>query len=238
MDNNRRYERYSTESIDLHGKILFSTDIRILNMSVGGISFTSDKCLTNGGVYVLRLERKDSKIYLEGSILWSKPNENSQEDGNSKAFTVGMKFLHPSYNQRREIEQFIQDNFIDYQKVETFAPVMSGIRIYVRFRINAPDKATINCAEHYKVRRISKSGMLIESSNLLPIEDRAPMQMRLSEKKDIAFWARIVTCHAIRKAEPMHYAIGIEFIDMSEKDRSALDGFVDSFEDNNKVSGF
>ena len=238
MKNKRRYQRFSTEFLDLHGKILFSTDIRILNMSVGGISFTSDKLLTQGGVYVLRLERKDSRIYLEGTILWSKPNKDSQEDGNSKAFTVGMRFLHPSETQRREIEQFIPDNFIDYQKVETSAPVMSGIRIYVRFRISALDKAIINCAEHYKVKRISKGGMLIESFNLLPIEDKVPMQMRLSEKKEIAFWARIVTCHTIQKAEPMHYEIGLEFIDMSETDRTALEGFIDSLEDKNKVSGF
>jgi c-di-GMP-binding flagellar brake protein YcgR len=238
MENKRRYERFSTEFIDLHGKILFSTDIRILNMSVGGISFTTDKLLTKGGVYVLRLERKKSKIYLEGTILWSKPNEDSRKDGNFKAYTLGMKFLHLSDTQRREIEQFIQDNSIDYQRIETFAPVMSGIRIYVRFHIDNLDKATINCAEHYKVKGISESGMLIESVNELQIEDRVPMQMTLSEKKDIAFWARIVTCHAIRKAETTHYEIGIEFIDMSEADRATLKGFIDSFEDKTKVSGF
>jgi len=237
MENKRQYQRFSTEFIDLHGKILFSTDIKILNMSVGGISFTADKRLTKGGVYVLRLERKNCKIFLEGTILWSKPAENRPEEGNRKTYMVGLKFLHSSDTQKREVEQFIQKNFIDYQKIETFDPVMSGIRIYVRFHINSPDRATINCAEHYKVKRISQRGMLIESVNELQIEDRLPMQMTLSEKKDIAFWARIVTCHAVRKAEPTQYEIGIEFIEMSETDRVALRCFIDSFENSNKVSG-
>ena len=32
---------------------------------------------------------------------------------------------------------------------------MNGIRIHVTFHINNPDKAVIDCAEHYKVKRES-----------------------------------------------------------------------------------
>lgn len=218
--------------MDICGKILFSTSIKVLNISVGGISFSTDKLLTKGGVYVLRLERKSTILYLEGTILWSKLNKNIPEDRNLvHPYILGMKFMHPSDSQRREIEKFIKDNFIDYQRIEGIAPVMNGIRIHVRFHINNPDKATIDCAEHYKVKRISHSGMLIESINVFQIEDVLPMQMKLSEDKAIAFWGRIVTYQSIQDTDPSRYEIGIEFSDMSKTDSTILAEFVASLED-------
>jgi hypothetical protein len=231
MENKRRYQRFPVDFMDICGKILFSTDIKVLNISIGGISFGTDKRLTKGGVYVLRLERKSSILYLEGTILWSKLNKDIPEDRNLvHPYIVGMKFKHSSDTQGREIEKFIKDNFIEYQRIEGFAPLTNGIRIHVRFHINNPDKATIDCAEHYKVKKISISGMLIESVNVFQIEDRLPMQMKLSEDKSIAFWGRIVTYQAIQDSDPSRYEIGIEFSDMAKTDGTILREFIASLE--------
>ncbi len=234
MDNKRRYQRFSVDFLDIYGKILFSTNIKVLNISVGGVSFSTDKRLATGGVYVLRLERNNSILYLEGTILWSKLNKNMPAGNNLvHPYILGMQFSHSSDNQRRAIEIFIKDNFIDYQRVENFDPVISGIRIYVRFHINNPDKATIDCAERYKVKRISESGMLVESVNAFHIEERVPMQITLSENKAIAFWGRIVTYQAIQDTDPPRYEMGVEFIDMAETDRTLLKTFIASLERNN-----
>jgi hypothetical protein len=231
VENRRRYQRFPVDFMDICGKILFSTNIKVLNISVGGISFSTDKRLTKGGVYVLRLERKSTTLYLEGTISWSKVNKNIPEEGNLlHPYIIGMKFKHSSDVQRRQIEKFIKDNFVDYQKIESFAPLMNGIRIHVRFHINSPDKATIDCAEHYKVKRISQGGMLIESVNVFQIEDILPMQMKLSEDKAIAFWGRIVTYKAIQDTDPSQYEIGIEFSDMSKTDSIILREFIASLE--------
>jgi hypothetical protein len=232
MKEKRRHQRFSVDSMKIYGKILFLSDIRVLNISVGGAAFSIDRPINEGGVYILRLESKGRVLHLQGRIVWSKLNESIQEDGNIiRNYTIGMKFLNLSDSRRRDIEKFIKENFLDYQKVETFAPVMNGIRIHVRFHIRNPDKATVGCTEQYKVKRISQSGMLIESDNVLQIEDMVPMEMTLSEKKAIAFWGRIVTCKTIQNAEPIRYEIGIEFIDMSETDRIILTEFIHLLED-------
>ena len=222
--------------MDICGKILFSTNIKVLNISVGGISFSTDKRLTKGGVYVLRLERKSTILYLEGTILWSKLNKNISEDRDLvHPYILGMKFNHLSDIKQREIEKFIKDNFIDYQRIAGFAPVMDGIRIHVRVHINTPDKATIDCAENYKVKKISQCGMFIESVNAFQNEDILPMQMQLSEDKVIAFWGRIVTYQAMQDTDPSRYGIGIEFSDMSKTDSAILTEFIASLE-NKKYS--
>jgi Tfp pilus assembly protein PilZ len=84
--------------------------------------------------------------------------------------------------------------------------------------------------EYFKVKKISQSGLLVESKSPLEIEDAVPMTMDLSENQSIAFWGRIVTCKAAEKTDLQSYVIGLEFTDMSESDRTTLKKFIDSLE--------
>jgi hypothetical protein len=227
----RRYERYPADILDIHGRILFSSGITIHNISVGGIAFSTDKTLLAGRNYALRLESKGRILNIMGTIMWSQLSSANQENGNVRSIcTVGMKFLNLSGRQVIELEHFIKDNFKDYQRLETEGELISGIRLHVRFHIYDPEKATLNYVEQFKVRKISQSGMLVESKCPLEIEDAVPMTMDLSETQSIAFWGRIVTCQAFQGAEPQIYEIGIEFTDMSESDGTVLREFIASLE--------
>jgi c-di-GMP-binding flagellar brake protein YcgR len=231
MKEKRQYERYSVDFMNIHGKILFASNVKVHNISVGGIAFCSDKRLKIGGSYVLRLESKGTALHLRGNIIWTKLNQATHKHRDIiQTYTVGMKFSHVSATREKEIRQFIQDNFIDYQKGEAFSPVMSGLRIHVRFLIRDPEKAIINCAEDYRVTRISESGMLIESLDRMSVEDMFPMEIKLAENKPITLWGKIVTCTEIQETAPPCYEIGIEYIDMSGKDREHLKAFINSID--------
>ena len=231
MQEQRRHKRFSVDSMDIRGKILFSNTIKIINISVGGVAFITDKRLNLGGIYVLRLESKGTILHIQGTIMWSRLNKNNTEEGDiRRTYSAGMKFIDHSATRRKSIEEFIKNNFTDYQKTEMVPSVISGIRIHVRFHIHPPDKAIIDCAEQYKVKRLSQGGMLIESDNSMYVEDTMAMQMTLSENKAIAFWGRIVTCQEIQDTDPPRYEVGIEFKDMSEKDSATLKAFISSLE--------
>ena len=232
MKERRHYKRYFVEFKDIHGKILFSSNIQILNISVGGVAFTIDKRLNIGGIYVLRLESKGKALHLRGTIMWSRLSEERKQNGETiRIHTVGMKFKSLGIDRLNEIETFIKENVIDYQRSEGFSPSMSGVRIHVRFHIKDPDKATISCDEDFSVKKISQSGMLIDSYYVFQPNDSVPMAMTLLEGQDIAFWARIVSCKDMEDTEPKHYEIGIEFLDMSDTDRGKLGAFIASIED-------
>ena len=232
MNERRRHKRYFVDFQDIHGKILFSSKIQILNISVGGVAFTIDKSLNVGGIYVLRIESKGIALHLRGTIVWSRLlEERRQNEKTILIYTVGMKFLSLGSDRLKEIETFIKENVIDYQRSEGLPPTMSGVRIHVRFHIKDPDKATISCDEDFSVKKISQSGMLIDSYYLFQSNDTVPMAMTLLEGQDIAFWARIVSCNEIKDTEPQRYAIGIEFVDMSDTDRRKLIAFIDSVEE-------
>ena len=232
MKERRRHKRYSVDFQDIHGKILFSRNIQILNISVGGVSFTIDKSLNIGGIYVLRIESRGRALHLRGTIVWSKLSKERKQNGKTiLMYTAGMKFLSLAADRMNEIETFINENVIDYQRSEEFSPAMTGVRIHVRFHIKDPDKATISCDEEFSVKKISMSGMLIDSHYIFQSNDSVPMAMTLLEGQDIAFWARIVSCNEIKDTEPKRYQVGIEFVDMSDTDRRKLRSLIDSIED-------
>jgi hypothetical protein len=116
MREKRRQKRFSVDFMDIRGNILFSTDVQLLNISHGGVSFSINKNLNVGGMYVLRLESKDKTLYLRGTIVWAKVNEMHQEHDNIiPNCTVGMKFTKVRAHQQRGIQSLIQDNVVDYQ---------------------------------------------------------------------------------------------------------------------------
>jgi hypothetical protein len=232
MEEKRRYERYPADFLDIHGRILFSSGITIHNISVGGIAFSTDKKLIEGRNYALRLESKGRILNIMGTIMWSRSSSANQKNGNILPIcTVGMKFLNLSGRKVLELKHFIKDNFKDYQKLESEGAVISGIRLHVRFYIQNLEKATLNFVEYFKAKKISQSGMLVESKCPLELEDAVPMTMDLSDTKSIAFWGRIVTCKAVEKAGLQLYEIGIEFTDISESDITILREFITSIED-------
>jgi Tfp pilus assembly protein PilZ len=235
MEEKRLYRRFTVDFKDIHGRILFSNNIKILNISVGGVAFCIDRKLDIGKIYALRLEAKGRRLNIQGNIVWIKPNNAFQDKERGLAYIAGMKFLNLSYDKVREVENFIHDNFLNYQKVEPFDSLMSGLRIHVRFHIQNPDRAMVSYVEDYKVIKISQCGMLIESDYVLQHQDIIPMEMSLSDSQAIALWGKIVICKPIEDADYLRYEVGIEFIDMSETDRETLRQFIASMEENKQL---
>jgi hypothetical protein len=215
MLQGRQNERYSVDFMDIHGKILFNSNVKILNISAGGVSFSTDKSLKIRGTYILRLESKGITLHLRGIVIWTILNEITQGNKNkTQTYNVGMKFSNASVTREKGIKQFIQDNFKDQQESKISSSVINDARIHVRFRIYEPDKAMIHCAEHYKLKRITKSGILIESDTIMPIGNILPLEIALLENIPINLWGRVVTCQAIKDTKPPRYKISIELIDM------------------------
>jgi len=57
-----------------------------------------------------------------------------------------------------------------------------------------------------------------------------PLEMYFVEDNSLKVTGRVVSCIMITDQEPMHYNIGMEFIDMPEKDRDILIEFIRSLD--------
>ncbi|MBE0425861.1 MAG: PilZ domain-containing protein [Nitrospirae bacterium] len=232
MQERRHYQRFSVDIMDIHGKILFASDVKILNISIGGILLKADKRLNIGRSYILKLENRGKNLTIQGTVVRCTLSESQRVQGNIiPIYTAGMQFTNLSNEKMNEIADFIKDNFIDYQNREVFKPdmfKMSGIRLHVRFHIDDPEKATVHYFDVYKVTKISLNGMLIESEEAVKVEDKLPMEMTLSENEILRFFGRISRCQPIKDTDPSRYEIGIEFIEISEQEKTRLKTFINS----------
>lgn len=235
MKERRQYQRYSVNVMDIHGNILFASNVKILDISVAGVLLKANKRLDIGRNYVLIIEGKGKKLTLQGTVVRSTLSESRKEHGDIvPIYTAGMEFINLSNEKMNEIVRFLKDNITDYQKrriSDSDIVKMSGLRLHVRFHINAPEKAEVHFFDVYKVKKISLGGMLIETKEPIALEDKLPMEMALPENKVVMFLGRIVTCQLVENIKPKRYEIGIEFIEMSEQYKETLKSFIDSLEE-------
>jgi len=224
MQNRRRYKRYKVDVMEMNGKVLLAKSLKILDISIDGICLKTEKRLDVGGEYTLKMEGKGKVLTVKGTVAWALLSGNSVDSyGNIiPVYKAGMKFVDVSKEKMNEIVNFIEEHKRDIDKlVDLYSP--SGRRLYVRISIEDPEKAVLNYQGSYKVKSISLGGMLIESEHPLEIESKFPMEIKtLTENSYIKFLGRVASCLLIKNKDIEHYDIGIEFIEMSEKDREIL----------------
>jgi len=85
----------------------------------------------------------------------------------------------------------------------------------------------LNFPASYRVKKISLGGMLIESIGALEIESRIPMELSIHADNPVEFVGRVASCQVIDKDGQKQYEIGIEFIDLTEKDRAKVASFIE-----------
>jgi c-di-GMP-binding flagellar brake protein YcgR len=223
MQNRRQHKRYRIDIMEINGKMGLAKSVKILDISVGGICFQTEKRLNVGGEYTLKLEGKGRVLTIKGFVVWVILSESLADSGGNiiPMYKAGMKFIDVSDEKINEIVNFIEDHKKDVDKqVDLYNP--SGNRLYVRICIEDPEKAILNYHGSYKVNNISLGGMLIESEHLLEIESKLPMEMILNEESSIKFLGRIINCLLVKDKDIEHYDIRVEFIEMSEKDKEIL----------------
>lgn len=233
MDGKRRHIRYKMDGTNVHGTIIFASYVKINDISVGGISLTTEKRLTIGSEYALTIQGKDTQLTFKGTVMWSFLSESIADSvGNIiPIFKTGIKFADLSTDQENSIVKFIEAHKKEPdEKIGGYS--LNSNRLFVRFRLKESDKATIQGQDDYYVENISLSGLLIDSKHAFNLEDKMNMQMALPDDRTISFLGRVVSCSIIKNAESESYRIGMEFIDIADKDKEALKNFISSLDDN------
>lgn len=227
MENTRRHKRYQLDLVEINSKMVLAKYVKIIDISIGGVSLLTEKTMRVGSEYTLNIEGKGKVLTVRGVVVWSLLSESVKDTrGNViPLYKAGMKFTDVSNKKRKEIENFIKAHkqAIDKQ-VDLYKP--DGRRLHARIHIEPPEKAVMNFQESYKVKKLSLSGMLIESQHELEKESTLPVEMSLTEDKSITFTGRVVSCLLIKHDDLEHYDIGIDFIDISEQDRVILSEFI------------
>ena len=217
MQDKRQYPRYVVEGVE--GTLMFTTHVDILNISINGVALKANRRLEIGREYILRLEYKDRTVSVNGVVVWSVLSELTDGPHAEKVpvYKAGMRFTDIISDKMARLLEFIESHKLSQDE-----------RLNIRFTIKAPDKAILDGPHNYGVKNMSISGMRIETDMRVDVGARYPMEISLEDNRTIKVLGRVVSCLEVNDRAPKHYAVGIEFIEMSDQDRKKLKEFVDA----------
>ena len=140
--------------------------MKINDVSLGGISLTTEKRLNLGKEYTLNIKGKETRLTVKGIVVWSFLSESIIDaSGNViPIYKTGIKFMDLSNERENNIRRFIEDHKKEPdRKIDVHS--LSGNRLNVRFQVTQTDKAILESQDDYRVKNISLSGLLIESGH-------------------------------------------------------------------------
>lgn len=222
MPDNRRYKRFKLNVREINGKMILATEVKVIDISISGTALKVNRRLNIGSDYTLKLEGRKT-IAMRGTVVWcslSGTRKVSQEEM-TPIYSVGMQFKDMTTERVAELQNLIESHRIEEVQV------IGGIRRNIRFHIKDPDNALLMYPDDFNVKVISLGGMLIECVRNFEIENRVPMELFIHDNVPVTFVGRVASCRGIDKEGRKHYDIGIEFLDLTEKNREVLASLID-----------
>ncbi len=222
MHKTRRYKRFKLNNREINGKMILVTDVKVIDISISGISLKVNRRLNIGSDYTLKLEGRKT-ISMRGTVLWCSLIETRKVSQQKMVsiYSVGMQFKDMTTERVTELQHLIESHKIEEVQVK------GGTRLTIRFHIKDPENVTLIYPDDFKVKVISLGGMLIECVRNFEIESRIPMEMFIHDDNPLTFVGRVASCQGIDKEGQKQYDIGIDFLDLTEKDREVLASFID-----------
>jgi len=220
-DDHRRNKRYSVDGI--RGNVLYTSDIDVLNISLDGVAVETTRRLELNREYTFKVRYKNNSMDLKGQVVWAVLISKERKDTRAfvPVYRAGIRFSNLSSEKACLLQEFIEEN-----KVRMLEPRLDG----VRFRIATSADVKVELPRRYEVRRVSLSGMLIETEYPLDLDSQHGIELFLNEEI-MNFTGRVAYCETTATDKGSKYDIGVEFIEMSDSDRKALRGFLDTLED-------
>lgn len=229
MQERRRHKRYSTDNLDLTSKMVLASYVKILDISIGGVSFKADRRLNIGREYTLKIAGKNKEITVKGIIVRSSLVE-SKKDARGNVIPIyiaGMQFTDITEDKLKEIESFIKNNVVESDRhIELHSS--SGKRLFVRVFIETKDHGSqIKIPETCNIKNISLGGMLLECPCSLKNNEIIPLEILISEDKKLKTNGRIVESEPIASG---NYNVRVEFQEISAQDKNILNEFINRLE--------
>jgi hypothetical protein len=223
MQNTRRHKRYKLDLVEVGGNMLLIDNVEILNMSFGGVSLKTDRALNIGKTYLITLAAKGESITVKGIVVRSALSGTEERSGDESAmlYSVSMKFAEGQTEKIANVLHAIEQD----SKAET--PVTADRRLSVRFHITMPLNAVLSHSAQFRVKKISLSGMLIQSDQALALNSIIPMGLSLTAEDRVNFRGRVASCNRTFDEGSAPYDVGVEFSGLTDKDRTLLAAFID-----------
>lgn len=220
---NMEHKRFKLDLVELDGKMLLIDDVEIIDISLGGVSLKVGRPLNIGKEYLITIAEKGKRIEVKGIVVHCTSGETAEQaiGGHLTSHTARIKFKD---GQTVTIAGLL--NSVQPQKKEA-APVTPERRLHVRFFCTIPLDTVLSHSAHFRIKKITPSGMFIQSEQALEINSLIPMNISLNAEDPINLSGRIVSCQMSKDTARGLYEIEVEFTNLTDKDRKLLKSLVE-----------
>jgi hypothetical protein len=152
--------------------VLSTSDLEILNISVDGAAIETTKRLTMNREYTFTIKNRDTFLNLRGLVVWEMLISKEAKD--SKTFTpvyrAGVRFADTLNEKAKMLMDFIAES-----KTKAFEHRLGGMR----FLVGNSEDVKIDVPYEYMVKKLSLSGMLVETGYPFDLESIHEMEILL-----------------------------------------------------------
>lgn len=212
----RRHPRYDVESVD--GELKTLLEARLLDWSATGLSFESTSWLAPGQRFVLRIRDRSPSMAVDGRVAWSSLTGTLRDEVGDlqPVYRTGVELDPLSPRQARQMLTAFRH--LGNQQWEEHRPG--------RFAAPEPVPLVLELEYEMKVRRMSRSGMLLETGMAPHLESRLSLHVNLEGRRIRSRGRVAYRDSAAGDGHRVAMRLGVEFVDMSADDEHVLGEFL------------
>jgi len=212
----RRQKRYEVR--DVHGSLLFRTQVQVRNLSVSGLAVETPERLQLGRTYAIRLAGDGDAIDLSGTIRWCHLASAPLKGGGGPrvVYEAGLAFEDVFTEKARGLLGFLEHHVV----------LSPHERLTGRFRAQALRPADLETRYDFEVLKLSLSGMLVRAALEASLNARFDLELALRDGV-VPMAGRVAY---VQRDEAVRGTVatqlGLEFLDLSEDARAAIAAFI------------
>ena len=220
-NDNRRNKRYIVDG--LAGNVLYTSELEVLNLSIDGAAIETARRLELTRDYTFKIKYNDSFISLRGQVIWAILVSRVDKHTGTiiPVYRAGIRFTDILNEKASMLIKFIEDN-----KIRKLENRLGG----VRFKLSAKEQMKVDLTHEYRVKKISLSGMLVETEYPLEVESCHDIELFINSH-GLAILGRVANIKEVITDGVNKYEIGIEFFEISEDNEQRLLEFLNSLEE-------
>ena len=213
-EDKRRFKRYDVEGIE--GTLVLNFEAKVINLSLTGLQLSTETALHSGTRYFLRVPSTGGDLRFHATVRWCRlvGTEKNARDEVVPVYHAGLDFRDELDQQARELLSFIESHVV----------VELERRLAGRFTVSADTALEIGARGEFVARRLSRSGMLIQT-DVVP-EKGALLSLEVRhERHPWKTGARVA--YVSPNADGAGAELGIEFVDLSPPAATAVDAVIE-----------
>ena len=224
MRNMRKHKRFKLDVLDLSSKMSLVGKVKLIDISEDGVAIKADRKLNIGKECLMMLGYEGKHINVKGMVVRSELSgiEEKADGETITMYSVGIFFKDESAGTVKEFLDSIGNN------KKTQVPEQTDwIYRDILFCITTANEKVLNLPMQFGVKDISQKGIIIQTDLQLKIDSVVLLELSIGTCDPVSFVGKVVSCRMPRGHVRAKYDIGVEFSELTDRDRSLLIKFID-----------